>query len=87
MPAESFWATDTVTVIQYVIMIVIAITAFVSNFQKKAGAKYGFLALSITALVVYCYMGYMRQSAAAIFCGIPAARGGNHPDSRQLCRL
>ncbi len=35
VPAESFWATDTVTVIQYVIMIVIAITAFVSNFQKK----------------------------------------------------
>ncbi len=26
VPAESFWATDTVTVIQYVIMIVIAIT-------------------------------------------------------------
>ena len=79
VPAESFWATDTVTVIQYVIMIVIAITAFVSNFQKKAGAKYGFLALSITALVVYCYMGYMRQSAAAIFAVFPLLAVGITP--------
>lgn len=79
VPAESFWATDTVTVIQYVIMIVIAITAFVSNFQKKAGAKYGFFALSITALVVYCYMGYMRQSAAAIFAVFPLLAVGITP--------
>ena len=71
VPAESFWATDTVTVIQYVIMIVIAITAFVSNFQKKAGAKY--------ALVVYCYMGYMRQSAAAIFAVFPLLAVGITP--------
>ena len=80
VPAESFWATDTVTVIQYVIMIVIAITwALSATFQKKAGAKYGFLALSITALVVYCYMGYMRQSAAAIFAVFPLLAVGITP--------
>lgn len=79
VPAESFWATDAVTVIQYVIMIIIAITAFVSNFQKKPAAKYGFLALSIVALVVYCYMGYMRQSAAAIFAVFPLLAVGITP--------
>ena len=71
-PAEgSFWASESVTIIQYIIMLFVAATGFASNFQKKAGAKFGLLALSIIALVTYCYMGYMRQSAESIFAVFP----------------
>ena len=44
---------------------------FASNFQKKAGTKYGLLAISIISLITYCYMGYMRQSAESIFAVFP----------------
>ena len=71
-PTEgSFWASESVTIIQYIIMLFVAATGFASNFQKKAGAKFGLLALSIIALVTYCYMGYMRQSAESIFAVFP----------------
>lgn len=79
-PAEgSFWAGDTVTVIQYVIMIVVAAGAFASNFSKAPARKYGLMALSIAALVLYCYMGFMRQSAAAIFAVFPLLAVGITP--------
>ena len=69
--ADSFWASESVTIIQYVIMLFVAATGFASNFQKKSGAKYGLLCLSIIALVTYCYMGFMRQSAESIFAVFP----------------
>ena len=69
--ADSFWASPTVTIVQYVIMLIVAAAGFASNFMKQKGAKYGLLAVSIIALVVYCYMGYMRQSAEAIFAVFP----------------
>ena len=69
--ASSFWAKPDVTIIQYIIMLFVAATGFASNFQKKAGAKYCLLCLSIIALVTYCYMGYMRQSAESIFAVFP----------------
>jgi hypothetical protein len=69
--ADSFWASPSVTIVQYVIMLVVAATGFASNFQKKANMKYGLLGLSILSLVTYCYMGYMRQSAESIFAVFP----------------
>ena len=65
--SDSFWAQPDVTIVQYIIMLVVAAAGFASNFQKKANMKYGLLAVSIIALVTYCYMGYMRQSAESIF--------------------
>ena len=69
--AGTFWAGSNVTIIQYVIMLVVAATGFISNFQKDKVKKYSFLCASIIALVVYCYMGYMRQSAESIFAVFP----------------
>ncbi|MBD5226147.1 MAG: major facilitator superfamily domain-containing protein 1 [Bacteroidales bacterium] len=77
--ADSFWGSDTVTVIQYVIMIVVAIAAFASNFSKGAVRKYSLLALAIVALVAYCFFGFMRQSAAAIFAVFPLLAVGITP--------
>ncbi len=69
--ADSFWASSQVTIIQYVIMLVVAIAGFASNFQKSKGLKYTLLSLSILSLICYCYMGYMRQSAESIFAVFP----------------
>ena len=68
---DSFWAGSSVTIIQYVIMLLVAGFGFASNFQKEKSRQYGMLAISIVALVTYCYMGYMRQSAESIFAVFP----------------
>ena len=68
---DSFWASSSVTIVQYVIMLLVAATGFASNFQKQSGRKYGLLFVSIAALVTYCYMGFMRQSAESIFAVFP----------------
>ncbi len=79
-PAEgSFWASQSVTIYQFIIMLIVAATAFASNFQKKKSMKYSLLGISIVALVVYCYMGYMRQSAEAIFAVFPLLAMGITP--------
>ena len=67
VPADSFWASTSVTIIQYGIMLLVAVTAFMFNFMKNKSVKYGVLCLSIVSLVAYCYMGYMRQSAESVF--------------------
>ncbi len=78
--ADSFWSGQSVTIVQYIIMLVVAAAAFASNFQKKnKGLRYGLLAISVIALVVYCYMGYMRQSAEAIFAVFPLLAVGITP--------
>lgn len=76
---DSFWATSTVTVIQYCIMLVVAGAAFASNFSKKKNMKYGLLLLAVVALVVFCYMGYMRQSAETVFAVFPLLAVGITP--------
>lgn len=77
--ADSFWATNTVTIIQYIIMLVVAASAFASNFTKNKGMKSGLLILSVIALVVFCYMGYMRQSAETVFAVFPLLAVGITP--------
>lgn len=75
----SFWATNTVTIIQYVIMLVVAVAAFASNFAKTKGMKFGMFLLAIVSLIVFCYMGYMRQSAETIFAVFPLLAVGITP--------
>ena len=69
--AGSFWAGDTVTIVQYIIMLVVAVCSFASNFSKQKGMKFGLMAVAVVALVVYCYMGYMRGTAETIFAVFP----------------
>lgn len=79
VPSDSFWAGTTVTVIQYVIMLVVAGAAFASNFSRKASLRYSMLALAVVSLVVFCYMGYMRQSAETVFAVFPLLAVGITP--------
>ncbi len=78
VPEGSFWASNNVTIIQYVIMLVVAGTAFASNFSKKT-LKYTLLLISVIALITFCYMGYMRQSAETIFAVFPLLAVGITP--------
>ncbi|SFO52567.1 MFS transporter [Prevotella sp. tf2-5] len=68
---DSFWSSPSVTIVQYIIMLLVAAAGFASNFQKKTNMKYTLLGLSILALITYCYMGYMRQTAESIFAVFP----------------
>ncbi len=65
------WASDKVIFIQYLVMLVVALGAFMSNFSKKTFLKVILMLIAVVALVVYCYMGYMRGSAEAIFAVFP----------------
>lgn len=78
VPAGSFWASEAVTIVQYVIMLIVAAAAFISNFSKKP-LKQIMLVISCAFLVVYCYMGYMRQSAETIFAVFPLLAVGITP--------
>ena len=79
LPEGSFWATDAVTYIQYVIMLVVAATAFAGNFAKQKALKGILFAISIACLVLYCWMGYEKQSAGAIFAVFPLLAVGITP--------
>ncbi len=79
VPADSFWASTSITIVQYVVMLIVAATAFMFNFMKNKNIKYGVLCISIIALISYCYMGYMRQSAESIFAVFPLLAVGITP--------
>ncbi len=74
-----FWQSDVATYIQYVIMLIVAAGAFAFSFSKNKAVKLPSLIIAIVALVVYCLMGYMRQSAAAIFAVFPLLAVGITP--------
>ena len=69
--AGSYWGGESVTIVQYIIMLVVAVCSFASNFSKNKTAKYGLMAAAVMALIVYCYMGYMRGTAETIFAVFP----------------
>ena len=47
--------------------------------MKKASMKYGLLTLAGVLLTVFCYMGYMRQSAETVFAVFPLLAVGITP--------
>ncbi|MBR1793442.1 MAG: MFS transporter [Bacteroidales bacterium] len=68
---DTFWGGGSVTIIQYIVMLVVAVCAFASNFSKGKTLKFGLMGLAVVALVAYCYMGYMRGTAETIFAVFP----------------
>ena len=68
---NSFWASDNVTLVQYFIMLIVAAASFSSNFMKDKTKKAVLMLVAVVALVTYCYMGYMRQSAESVFAVFP----------------
>ncbi|MDE7427032.1 MAG: MFS transporter [Muribaculaceae bacterium] len=77
--ADSFWASEAVTLIQYFIMLGVAAAAFAGNFSKNRTLRIGLFSLAVVLLVTYCVFGYMRQEAAAIFAVFPLLAVGITP--------
>lgn len=76
---DSFWGSDAVSVWQYIVMLVVAGASFASNFGKNKVMRMTMLCVAIVCLVTYCWMGYMRQSASAIFAVFPLLAVGITP--------
>jgi len=76
---DSFWGGDAVSVWQYVVMLIVAFASFASNFGKNKIVRTVMLVVAIGCLVLYCWMGYMRQSASAIFAVFPLLAVGITP--------
>jgi len=68
---NTFWGGSSVTIVQYIVMLLVAVCSFASNFSKKKSLKFGLMAFAVVALVIYCYMGYMRGTAETIFAVFP----------------
>lgn len=75
----SFWGSDAVSVWQYIVMLIVAVASFASNFGKNKIMRTVMLIVAISCLVIYCWMGYMRQSASAIFAVFPLLAVGITP--------
>ena len=78
-PTEGFWASETVTLIQYVIMLGVAAAAFAGNFSKNSRLRVSLFILAGGLLVTYCVFGYLRQEASAIFAVFPLLAVGITP--------
>ncbi|MDE6072313.1 MAG: MFS transporter [Muribaculaceae bacterium] len=76
---KSFWGSDAVSVWQYIVMIIVAFASFASNFGKNKATRMVMLVVAIGCLILYCWMGYMRQSASAIFAVFPLLAVGITP--------
>ena len=62
----SFWASNTVTIIQYIIMWGVAVTSFASNFSKKKNVKNTMFLLAFILLVIFCYMLRRRSGGSRL---------------------
>lgn len=78
-PTSGFFASESVTLIQYFIMLAVAAAAFAGNFSKSKQKSYILYTTAVVLLVTYCIFGYMRQSAAAIFAVFPLLAVGITP--------
>lgn len=79
LPKDSFWHSTTVTILQYVVMLGVAVMAFVSNFARRKRVSNVLLLIAVLGLLVYCYMAYARQSAESIFAVFPLLAVGITP--------
>ena len=73
-PADpnTYWGGSSVTWVQYILMLVVAAGSVSSNFMKnRKGMKYLLMGIAVVALIIYCYMGYMRGTAETIFAVFP----------------
>jgi len=59
-------------------MLIVAATAFMSNFSNR-NKQIVLLTISIITLLIFCYMAYKRQSAESIFAVFPLLAVGITP--------
>ncbi|MBR1935427.1 MAG: MFS transporter [Muribaculaceae bacterium] len=77
--ADSFWAGTTDEYIQYGLTLIIAVASFSCNFVKKTATRITLIVVAVVALVAYCWLGFMRQSAETVFAVFPLLAVGITP--------
>ena len=65
------WVSPLITYVQYGIMLIVAVSSFAGNFSKNKVLQIVLFSIAALALVVYCYIGYMRGTAESIFAVFP----------------
>ena len=65
------WVSPMITYIQYGVMLMVAACSFAGNFSKNKVLQIGLFCFAALALIVYCYIGYMRGTAESIFAVFP----------------
>ncbi|MBQ9476427.1 MAG: MFS transporter [Bacteroidales bacterium] len=76
----TFWAGNAVTIVQYIVMLVVAGCSFASNFIKgNKGLRNALMAVAVLALIGYCFMGFKRGTAETIFAVFPLLAVGITP--------
>ena len=79
VPKDSIWASTKIVLVQYAVMLIVAISAFMSNFQKEKVIRFALLGAAVVLLGLFCVMSYMRQSAESIFAVFPLLAVGITP--------
>ena len=75
---NSFWLSGMAVTIQYLVMLLAAATAFISNFCKLK-MKISLLVSAVVLLVAFCVLSFKQQSAGAIFSVFPLLAVGITP--------
>jgi MFS family permease len=65
------WASQKMTLIQYVVMLAVAGFSFAGNFSKTRTRRIVLMSIAAVCLVVYCYMGYKLGTAESVFAVFP----------------
>jgi MFS family permease len=73
------FAATTVGLFSYILMLIVAATSFMSNFQKNKKVQFSLLGIAVAFLVFYCYIATKRASAEAIFAVFPLLAVGITP--------
>ena len=65
------WASQKMTIIHYLVMVLVAGFAFAGNFSKKKSTQYMMFGIATLALIAYCVIGYLRGTAETVFAVFP----------------
>lgn len=65
------WASQKITIIHYLVMVLVAGFAFAGNFSKKKSTQYTMFGIAALALIAYCVIGYLRGTAETVFAVFP----------------
>ena len=65
------WASQKMTIIHYLVMVLVAGFAFAGNFSKKKSTQYTMFGIATLALIAYCVIGYLRGTAETVFAVFP----------------
>lgn len=65
------WASQKMTIIHYIVMLMVAGFAFAGNFAKTKNKRYIMFSIAALSLIAYCVIGYLRGTSETVFAVFP----------------